>query len=195
MAYRICQYKYAIFQWFSNFFWVAAHLEEFDSTAGHLELLHQIYSFAFTLLVKNFVQNIVTLNEQCKSKKFRSHFNVNQYSAHCTVLLNEKHVLIYAHKVSAFGAWHQTNVLSARQALADLCFFEGTYMLSIFVSCLVMPKYLSIFRDEQDHHLLVILKIRSSKKCDLEDQRSDHPNTVILKIKITLFLALTERYR
>ena len=62
----------------------------------------------------------------------------------------------------------------------------------------------------QDHHLLVILKIkiRSSKnvilkikdqltkhcdledkdqiiqKSDLEDQRSDHPYTVILKIKI-----------
>ena len=48
-------------------------------------------------------------------------------------------------------------------------------------------------RDGQDHHLLVILKIkiRSSKKCDLEDQKSDHPNTVILKIKIkTLILKI-----
>ena len=33
------------------------------------------------------------------------------------------------------------------------------------------------------------------KKCDLEDQRSGHPNTVILKIKIkiTLLLVLKER--
>ena len=31
------------------------------------------------------------------------------------------------------------------------------------------------------------------KKCDLEDQRSDHPNTVILKIKITLLLVLKEK--
>ena len=35
-------------------FWVAADLELFGSTAAHLELLHQIYSSAFTLLVKNF---------------------------------------------------------------------------------------------------------------------------------------------
>ena len=35
-------------------------------------------------------------------------------------------------------------VLSARQALADLCFFEDTSLLSVFVFCLAMPKYLSI---------------------------------------------------
>ena len=65
-------------------------------------------------------------------------------------------------------------------------------------------KLIVMRRDGQDHHLLVILKIkiRSSQKCDFEDHRSDHPNTVILKIKIkivilkikiTLLLVLTER--
>ena len=48
------------------------------------------------------------------------------------------------------------------------------------------------YRRWQDHHLLVILKIkiRSSKKYDLEDQRSDHPNTVILKIKIVILIKI-----
>ena len=48
----------------------------------------------------------------------------------------------------------------------------------------------SVGRDGQDHHLLVILKIkiRSNKKRDLEDHRSDHPNSVILKIKITIVI-------
>ena len=59
------------------------------------------------------------------------------------------------------------------------------------------PKTKGTSRDGQDHHLLVILKIkiRSIQKCDLEDQRSDHPHTVILKIKnkITLLLVLKER--
>ena len=47
-----------------------------------------------------------------------------------------------------------------------------------------------VIRDGQDHHLLVPLKIkiRSSKKCDLEDQRLDHPHTVILKIKIKIVI-------
>ena len=40
-------------KWFSNFFWLRhSYLKVFDSTAAHLELQHQIYSSAFTLLVK-----------------------------------------------------------------------------------------------------------------------------------------------
>ena len=75
-------------QWFSNFFGLRqAHLEVFDCTAPYLKLLHQTCSSAFTLLVKNFVQNIATLNELCKTEKFRSHFNVNadqcKVSCHC----------------------------------------------------------------------------------------------------------------
>ena len=31
-------------------------------------------------------------------------------------------------------------------------------------------KWVAMTRDGQDHHLLVTFKIRSSKKCDLEDQ-------------------------
>ena len=80
---------------------------------------------------------------------------------------------------------------------------EGTYM-SIWFYHRRYWKLGAKTRDGQDHHLLVILKIkiRSSQKCDLEDQRSDHPNTVILKIKIkivilkikiTLLLVLKER--
>jgi len=42
----------------------------------------------------------------------------------------------------------------------------------------------------QNHQLLVILKIkiRFIQKCDLEDQRSDHPNIVILKILIKIVI-------
>ena len=45
-------------------FWVATHLEdEFDSTAAHLELLHQTYSLCLPCFLKNLLKNIVTLNE------------------------------------------------------------------------------------------------------------------------------------
>ena len=61
-------------------FWVVAHLEVFDLTAAHLEPMHQAYSSAFILLVKNFLQNIATLKELWETEKFGSRFNVNGWS-------------------------------------------------------------------------------------------------------------------
>jgi len=73
------------------------------------------------------------------------------------------------------------------------------------LTALALP--IPVSRDGQDHQRLVILKIkiRSSKKCDLEGQKTDHPNIVILKIKIVILkikitfkiivlLGLKERY-
>ena len=61
-------------------FWVAPHLEVFDLTEADLEL-HQTNSSAFTLLVKKLSLKHCPLNKPCKTEKFGSHFNVNQYSA------------------------------------------------------------------------------------------------------------------
>ena len=55
-------------------FLVAAHLEVFDSTAAHLELLHQTYSSAFTLLVKKFSLEYCYPERTMQNRKIQKSF-------------------------------------------------------------------------------------------------------------------------
>ena len=68
-------------------FWVPAHLQVFDLTAAHLELMHQTYSSAFILLDKKISIKHCYLERTMQSRKIQKYFNVNagNVNYHCKV--------------------------------------------------------------------------------------------------------------